>query len=647
MAKINTIFSMTDDISSPLRNMQNELENTVKGFDALSQEAMQVNQALELAGKSFSILKAIGSAFADVVSEAGATQSIISKLTVALGDSQKAVEKFKEIQDFASVTPFDVQGTAQAYIMLKNAGMEVEELLPMIRMIGDLAQGNNQAFNNMALNMMQIKSNGEATAMDLKQFATFGVPITQALQEIGREGDKSFEAILQAMRHLTSEGGQFYNSMAMGASTLEGRMANLDDSLQQLKATIGNSFLPMVQKAQKILANMFENIKNWFDKINNHPFFSALFKGLILGAISAIGTAIVTVIIPNLVAIISKLTIIQALSGPLGWISLAIGGIATVMGTLALTNYEINDNIVTISNSTAIWAENVSNIKTDFETIKKIIGNLNNLPDYTPTIGIDQSLIDTYKTQLNSYALMIENSFKENSIPLNFDWRNANAEEFNKKIVESNMLTLNQIDELNYVKSKYDDVIKKLEYANTIYQNQNLQLQKQKEIMDTINESQQKGLDIEQKIQTEYAKTTAGQNEAIKEQIKYFENLRNAKGYMVASQGYNGTISWNMKYFTSNDLKKIDAILATLEGKLKTDSSGALVVSDVNMVDIADDYRELLSKRATERFNLQFKEVVPSVTIGDVTVNSNTDLDKALSDLVDGIQEVSSASLAG
>ena len=266
MARINTVFSLTDEMSSPLRNIQNETSKLHDGMSALSSKLIIVNQGLELVKKAISGIKAIGGVFGNLVSEAGEVQAITARLTVALGDANLAVEKFKEIQQFASVTPFDVQGTAQAYIMLKNAGMETESLLDTIRMIGDLAQGNNQAFNNMALNMMQIKANGKATAMDLRQFATFGVPITEALKEIGREGDMSFDAVYQAMIHLTSAGGKFYNSMSMGASTLQGRMANLQDSIQQLKASIGQTLLPTVQKAQMGLADFISNLKVWFEE---------------------------------------------------------------------------------------------------------------------------------------------------------------------------------------------------------------------------------------------------------------------------------------------------------------------------------------------------------------------------------------------
>lgn len=78
---------------------------------------------------------------------------------------------------------------------------------------------------------------------------------------------------------------------------------------------------------------------------------------------------------------------------------------------------------------------------------------------------------------------------------------------------------------------------------------------------------------------------------------------------------------------------------------LKVDGSGALIVSDKNLVDIAEDYKEILSKRATERFNLQFRNVTPSINIDHVDIHEEADADKVLSILSNGLNEFASSDL--
>ena len=78
---------------------------------------------------------------------------------------------------------------------------------------------------------------------------------------------------------------------------------------------------------------------------------------------------------------------------------------------------------------------------------------------------------------------------------------------------------------------------------------------------------------------------------------------------------------------------------------LKVDGSGALIVSDKNLVDIAEDYKEILSKRATERFNLQFRNITPSVNIDHVDIHEEADANKVLSILSNGLSEFASSDL--
>lgn len=74
-------------------------------------------------------------------------------------------------------------------------------------------------------------------------------------------------------------------------------------------------------------------------------------------------------------------------------------------------------------------------------------------------------------------------------------------------------------------------------------------------------------------------------------------------------------------------------------------SGGDLSVSDKNMVSIADDYRDLLSKRATERFNLQYKNVTPSVNISTMNISNGMDKDEMINEIALGIKDMANSSL--
>ena len=120
--------------------------------------------------------------------------------------------------------------------------------------------------------------------------------------------------------------------------------------------------------------------------------------------------------------------------------------------------------------------------------------------------------------------------------------------------------------------------------------------------------------------------------------------LKDVQGILSASQ-VGGNIGKELG--TILDQKFSMAKFQSPTQQFKTDGNGALLVSDVNMIDIADDYRELLSKRATEKFNLQFSQVTPQVEIAGITVNNNTDLDAVVDAIVAGVEEAQATSLAG
>ena len=72
-------------------------------------------------------------------------------------------------------------------------------------------------------------------------------------------------------------------------------------------------------------------------------------------------------------------------------------------------------------------------------------------------------------------------------------------------------------------------------------------------------------------------------------------------------------------------------------------SDGSLKTSDASLVDIADDYKELLSARARERFNLKFSQMTPEINFGDVTITGEGDEDRLIKKLADTLLEAATA----
>ena len=71
MAKINTVFALTDNISNPLRTIQNNLSSTVKGFESLSGKIVAVNSLLGVFSYTMNLVQKSTSFFQSFISDAG------------------------------------------------------------------------------------------------------------------------------------------------------------------------------------------------------------------------------------------------------------------------------------------------------------------------------------------------------------------------------------------------------------------------------------------------------------------------------------------------------------------------------------------------------------------------------------------------
>ena len=116
---------------------------------------------------------------------------------------------------------------------------------------------------------------------------------------------------------------------------------------------------------------------------------------------------------------------------------------------------------------------------------------------------------------------------------------------------------------------------------------------------------------------------------------------------VLRRNGDNGPVYTEQVALSREQMAQLRVIVAEMEKKFKTNGSGALKVSDENIVDISNDYRELLSQTAARRFNMKFNSVQPSINMGGVVFNKNGDIDEFVRIVSDKLEEQSGAYLYG
>ena len=585
MAKINTVFALTDNISNPLRTIQNNLSSTVKGFESLSGKIVAVNSLLGVFSYTMNLVQKSTSFFQSFISDASEYESLMVRLKVATGDASTAMKEFEELKDFASKTPFDLPGVVDASIMFRNAGIEAENIIPTIKMLGDVAQGNNEYFNRMALNFMQIKSAGKATMQDLNQFAYMGIPIKQVLKDMGREGDTSFEAIQMAFKRMTSEGGQFYNSMNANAGTMSGSMSNLRDSIQQVKAELGNQLLPVISSVTRAISDLlselketqiFQNIKNKFTELANTIKYNL---DSIIATIIKVGTIIIKVGIVFATAW-------SIINYP---ITLVVLGITLFIKVLYEATKVSNDFSVQATGGFNQVAESASSLGA---IIGGVVGTIR---------GLFNILYNAVATLINAFASLAEFFVNVWSHPI--------------KTVKNFFLDLLStiLDVVSTVSGVFDL------FGTGLSKTLNNASEKLRELKST------EGM-------FSYGRFELQDVNGISQSINSGANSAYSAGalvdkYLSQVAGLNSEISDKLS-----------------EG-IKTDGNGNIKVNDEKNLEMSKEYNKLLQQRATELFKIQYSTVVPQVIIDEMKVSKEVDSDKVAEVIIDKMTDMAQSSL--
>ena len=190
-------------------------------------------------------------------------------LEVLLGSQSKAKALMKELTALANVTPFGTSDLLQATQTMLSFGIAVDDVIPNLKMLGDISAGNKQKFDSLVLAFSQMSSAGRLTGQDLLQMINAGFnPLQVISQKTGKsisqlreemeKGQIPASAIIEAFREATQEGGKFYNMMNKQSGTLIGKLSTLSDAWEQLSNNMGQLFLPIAKVTVDALIKITE-----------------------------------------------------------------------------------------------------------------------------------------------------------------------------------------------------------------------------------------------------------------------------------------------------------------------------------------------------------------------------------------------------
>ena len=299
MAVKNIIFQLKADV----RNIKKELASVKGSVEGVDKNVKKVEKSF--GGLTTTIKKAgiaLGSLFAaqqiiafgkSAITAAADFEALNISFETFLGDADKAKEVLKSLEDFSVSTPFTPEQVQTAGKALLAFGIEVENLEPSLKKIGDLSAGTGKDFNDLAVIFGKAKVQGTLFAEDINQLTEAGIPVIQEfakqlgvsegeVKKLGSEGKISFSNLERAFADMTGEGGRFFGLTEKLSLSTSGRISTLQGNFEQLQRQIGAGLLPIFETLLDLAFSVIEGFKNLGNTIEANKLTITLFTSALI-----------------------------------------------------------------------------------------------------------------------------------------------------------------------------------------------------------------------------------------------------------------------------------------------------------------------------------------------------------------------------
>jgi tape measure domain-containing protein len=219
--------------------------------------------------------------------------------TALLGSSKAAEVFYDQLKEFAKSTPFELeqlQGYAQQLVAV---GVNSKQIVPDLKAAGDMVSalgGDPAKLGVLVDNMARVQSAGHVTGRALMEMSNAGIPIRSILE-------KAFHMTPDVLAKAVSGGkitadqftkafqkgteGRFGGLMAKQMDTITGILSNLQDTIFQDAAKVGDALISGLGLKDKLKAigPMLDALTKGFLGLNFEKLapYAAVFGGVIAG----------------------------------------------------------------------------------------------------------------------------------------------------------------------------------------------------------------------------------------------------------------------------------------------------------------------------------------------------------------------------
>lgn len=288
-----------------------------------------------------------------------ATRVSFAKLA---GSVERGNQLLNDLNKFATQTPFDIKGTQEAARQILAFGYNVEEVIPMLRRLGDAAASVGKTgaegagiVQRLALQFGQMKAQGVAYAGNLRFIAATGIPVYEILSKKLTEleghavsvGDVFQRATKRQLDSATVTNALFeaieknYGGMMekLNTDTLKGIFENLSEAVELFSMTLGETAINSLYM-KEVARALTDEVAGFTQKLTEGQGIIEAFQNQ-FPILSTIIMTVATVAIPML-----AIAITNTLMGALSSLPALILSCATSIETFSLTLYSLSTTII-------------------------------------------------------------------------------------------------------------------------------------------------------------------------------------------------------------------------------------------------------------------------------------------------------------
>jgi len=226
--------AVLDPYLRQLRELEEAQRRAAEGAEQSSGRMEKAYAAL----RGGAIVAVLAAAIAPVVSAQREFDKLNASLVTATGSSEKAAEAFAALQVFATETPFGLNESTEAFIKMRNLGLDPSERA--LRSYGNTAAAMGKDLDQM------VEAVADAATGEFERLKEFGIKANQESGKVSLTFKGTTTTIANSAteieKYLMRLGEvDFTGAMAQRAATLDGAISQLGDSWDSTMRAISNA----------------------------------------------------------------------------------------------------------------------------------------------------------------------------------------------------------------------------------------------------------------------------------------------------------------------------------------------------------------------------------------------------------------------